>query len=621
MRLPALSRKARLAAIAAAIVAVPAVALPIALSGRHDEPPAPIRADTSAGPVDVGYTFPPTPDHIPDTPVRVNQVGYLPDGPKHATVISDSSEPLSWQLKDAGGKVVASGRSKPHGMDPSSGQNTQVVDFSKYHATGHGYTLEVDGKTSVPFDLDPKAYQQLSIDSLSFFYTQRSGIAISDEIAPGYGRRAGHTADTPNGGDTNVGCQPGVCDYRLNVTGGWYDAGDQGKYVVNGGISVAQLLSIYERSPKASQERALRIPERGGPIPDVLDEARWELDFLTKMQVPAGQPLAGMAHHKMHDAAWTALPMDPAADPQLRELHAPSTAATLNLAAAAAQGSRVFATYDRAYSAKLLEVAKTAYAAALEHPKMYAPDSDSTGGGAYGDTDVTDEFYWAAAELYITTGDKQYSDAVQASPLHKADVFARAFDWQNVAALGRLDLATVDNKLSDRDRVRQSVVDGANHLLKTMEGQAYGQAYAPEGGYDWASNSQMLNNLAVVATAFDITGKGKYRDGVLSGMDYILGRNALNQSYVTGYGEKASKNQHSRWYAHELDPKLPNPPRGTLAGGPNSQLQDEVASAALKDCKPQLCYMDDIQSWSTNELTINWNASLAWVSSFVADQA
>ena len=54
-------------------------------------------------------------------------------------------------------------------------------------------------------------------------------------------------------------------------------------------------------------------------------------------------------------------------------------------------------------------------------------------------------------------------------------------------------------------------------------------------------------------------------------MDYILGRNALNQSYVTGYGEKASQNQHSRWYAHQLDPKLPNPPRGTLAGGPNSR--------------------------------------------------
>ncbi|GAA0744139.1 glycoside hydrolase family 9 protein [Dactylosporangium roseum] len=614
MRLPVLSRKARLAAIAA-VVAVPAVALPIAFAGRDSGLPGTGGANDGSA-----YAFPATPDQIPDTPVRVNQVGYLPDGPKRATVISDAQQPLRWELKDKAGKVVASGASEPRGMDDSSGQNTHVVDFSSYRGTGNTYTLEVDGKASLPFDLDPKAYQQLGIDSLSFFYPQRSGIEISNDIAPGYGRKAGHTADTPNGGDTKVPCAPGSCDYTLDVTGGWYDAGDHGKYVVNGGISVAQLMSSYERSPKAAQARALHIPETGGKTPDVLDEARWELDFLLKMQVPDGEQLAGMAHHKIHDVAWTGLPTDPAADPQQRQLRPPSTAATLNLAAAAAQGARVFAQYDKAYSEKLLGAAKKAYAAAKAHPTMYAPDSDGVGGGAYGDANVSDEFYWAAAELYITTGDKQYAGDVSDSTVHKADVFDRAFDWQNTAALGRLDLATIDNKLPDRERVRESVVAGADRYLKIVSEQAYGQAYAPNGGYDWASNAQMLNNLAVVAAAFDLTGEHKYRDGVLSGMDYLFGRNALNQSYVTGYGEKASKNQHSRWYAHQLDPKLPNPPRGTLAGGPNSQLQDEVASAQLRGCKPQMCYIDDIKSWSTNELTINWNSALAYVSTFVADQ-
>jgi endoglucanase len=107
---------------------------------------------------------------------------------------------------------------------------------------------------------------------------------------------------------------------------------------------------------------------------------------------------------------------------------------------------------------------------------------------------------------------------------------------------------------------------------------------------------------------------------VLEGMDYILGRNALNISYVTGYGEVSSHNQHSRWYAHQLDPALPNPPKGTLAGGPNSSLQDPFAQAKLAGCIGQFCYIDDIQSWSTNELTINWNAPLAWVASWIADQ-
>jgi endoglucanase len=130
----------------------------------------------------------------------------------------------------------------------------------------------------------------------------------------------------------------------------------------------------------------------------------------------------------------------------------------------------------------------------------------------------------------------------------------------------------------------------------------------------------ILNNMVIMASAYDITGRAKYRDGVLKGLDYLFGRNALNMSYVTGYGEVNSHNQHSRWYANQLDPALPTPPRGTLAGGPNSLIQDPFAQSKLTGCVGQFCYIDDIQSWSTNELTINWNAPLAWIASFVADQ-
>ena len=133
---------------------------------------------------------------------------------------------------------------------------------------------------------------------------------------------------------------------RLDVSGGWYDAGDHGKYVVNGGISTWELLSTYERARHARTgqtdklgDGTLAIPESGNKVPDILDEARWELEFLLKMQVPDGKPLAGMAHHKMHDEQWTGLPLLPSDDPQKRELHPPSTAATLNLAATAAQAA------------------------------------------------------------------------------------------------------------------------------------------------------------------------------------------------------------------------------------------------------------------------------------------
>ncbi|MFF4835797.1 glycoside hydrolase family 9 protein [Streptomyces sp. NPDC001315] len=567
----------------------------------------------------------------PDTGprVRVNQVAYLPAGPKNATLVTDATAKLPWQLKDDLGATVAHGWTVPRGTDVSSGQNVHSIDFGSYRRPGSGFTLVVDGETSRSFDIGTAAYEQLRLDAVKYYYTQRSGIAISDELRPGYGRQAGHLNTAPNQGDANVPCQPGVCDYTLDVTGGWYDAGDHGKYVVNGGIATWELLSTYERSllaptgrPAKLGDGTLAIPESGNKVPDILDEARWELEFLLRMQVPDGQPLAGMAHHKIHDAQWTGLPLLPSDDPQKRELHPPTTQATLNLAATAAQAARLYRPYDRAFATKALTAARKAWAAALAHPEVYADPNDGIGGGAYSDTDATDEFYWAAAELYLTTGEKQFRTYVLNSPVHTADIFGSlGFDWGRTAAAGRLDLATVPSGLPGRDKVRQSVVNGADRYLSTLKSQPYGMPYAPDDNvYDWGSTHQVLNNAVVLSTAYDLTGTAKYRDGAVQSMDYVLGRNALNMSYVTGYGEVSSHNQHSRWYAHELDPSLPNPPNGTLAGGPNSNIQDPYAQSKLLGCVGQFCYIDDIQSWSTNETAINWNAALTRMASFVADQ-
>ena len=597
------------------------------------------------------------PAYAPETGprVRVNQETYLPGGPKNATVVTEATTALPWELKDAAQKVVASGSTEPEGVDPSAGLNVHTVDFSSFTTKGSGYTLTVDGETSYAFEVDDAAYERLRDDSKTLFYTNRSGIEISDELAPGYGRAAGHVGVAPNKGDTAVGCQPEgddsqelfvkqgedpfTCDYTVDVTGGWYDAGDHGKYVVNGGIAVAQLLQEYERSLHAGTADAgaladgtLRIPEAGNGVPDLLDEARWELEFFLKMQVAEGRQYEGMAYHKVADVDWTGLPLDPAADPQERALYRPSTAATLNVAATAAQGARLWAPYDKAFSDRLLEAAKTAYAAAKATPDLYAPAPDATldpnpGSGPYDDTNVSDEFLWAAAELFITTGDKQYRTDALALPLDPEALFAEAgFSWGSVAPLAVMDLATVPSKLSagELKAVRKALLDGADGYLEDQQAQPFGQAYGPEDGeYVWGSNSSILNNMQVLGTAYDVSGKVAYRDAVLESMDYLLGRNALNNSYITGYGDVFSKNQHSRMYANQLDPSLPNPPAGTVSGGPNStpSASDPVFAPLYPNgCAPQFCYIDDIGSWSTNELTINWNAPLSWVSSFVADQ-
>ncbi|WP_407345539.1 glycoside hydrolase family 9 protein [Pengzhenrongella phosphoraccumulans] len=592
--------------------------------------------------------------------VRVNQVGYLPRGPKVATLVTAASDPIPWQLIAPDGTVLASGRTAPHGADTSSGLTVQTIDFGSYPASGTGLTIVADGETSYPFDIDASAYGSLPADALTFFYTQRSGAVISDDVAPGYGRAAGHLGVAPNQGDTAVPCQdldddsqllydePWTCEGVTDVSGGWYDAGDHGKYVVNGGIAVAQLMQAYERTTTAPSGT-------GDSHPDVLGDVRWELEWMLKMQVRPGRPMAGMAFHKVADVDWTGIPLAPADDPQRRVLYRPSTAATLNLAAVAAQGARVFAGADDDFAARLLAASRIAYAAARSNPEVYAPPADAAldpnaGSGPYDDADVSDEFYWAAAELFLTTGEPAFRDDVLASAVHTADVFpAGGFNWAEVGALGRLDLAAVANDLPDgaavrrsvleaADRylaavandlpdgaaVRRSVLEAADRYLAAQATQPFGHAYAPDRGvYAWGSNGAILNNLQVLGTAYDLSGAARFRDGVLRGLDYLFGRNALNRSYVTGYGEVFSQNQHSRMYAHQIDPTSPHPPSGTIAGGPNSgaAATGDPLAADLAGCAAQLCYVDDIGSWSTNEITINWNAPLYWVAAFVVGQA
>ncbi len=598
--------------------------------------------------------------------VRVNQVGYLPAGPKQATLVTDASESVEWTLLDAAGLVAAGGRTVPAGIDETAGLNVHELDFSDFTKTGT-YTLSADGEESYPFAIDAGIYQQLRYDAMNYFYPARSGIAIDGSVMVGqpdadkYTRPAGHVENpdsslaegSVNQGDYDVPClTPATegdywmygdwsCNYTSDVVGGWYDAGDHGKYVVNGGIAVAQVLSTYERtlySPTGASadlsDGSLNIPldETSNGVPDPLDEARWELDWMMKMQVPSDADMyAGMVHHKVADADWTGLPLLPSDGPQERYLHRPSTAATLNFAAVAAQGARLWDQHDPEFAAELLAAGRVAWAAAVATPDLYAPAPNadpSPGSGPYDDDNVLDEFYWAAAELFLTTGEPDFKDYVLASEYNTADIWtAGGFNWFETAALGRMNLATVESDIPGRAEIRQSVVTAAEKYLGWQQGQPFGTAYpGAEGQYDWGSNSSILNNQVVMGTAFDLTGDQRFADGVVEAMDYLLGRNALNNSYITGYGHQYSKNQHSRWFSHSLEPSLPNPPRGSVSGGPNSMTEtwDPVIKMLYNEtntCAPQLCYVDDIQSWSTNEITVNWNSALSWVASFVADQA
>ena len=564
--------------------------------------------------------------------IRVNQIGYFPQASKLAGYVSADREPKTWELLGAG-KVVASGTTKPLGPDRDSGDQVHLIDFSPYREAGSGYVLRVGEDESYPFDISVSLYSDMKYAALKYFYHNRSGIEIKLPHAgqERWARPAGHARS-----DKQVPCAPDAgCNYQLDVSKGWYDAGDHGKYVVNGGISVWTLQNQYEWLSAHGVvapflDGMLDIPESERGAPDILDEARWEMEFLLGMQVPEGQPRAGMVHHKMHDTAWTGLGLAPheAEAQQKRHLRPVSTAATLNLAATAAQAARLYKSIDPGFSKRCLQAAQRAFEAAKENPVILAPASDgASGGGPYDDLHVEDDFYWALAELYITTKRPALLQELRASPFWKslsADSggLPTVMTWARTDGLGTISLATAPGALSgaDLEIQRKQLIAAADAFLAVAEEQAYRVPFSSgsDGKYPWGSNSFVLNNMMILAYARELSGEDKYLDGVIWGMDYLLGRNALGRSYVTGFGDVPLENPHHRFWAKQANASYPEAPPGAISGGPNSSLQDPYAQAVgLSGCPPQKCFVDHIEAWSVNEITINWNAPFAWVLAYL----
>ncbi|NBB51946.1 glycosyl hydrolase [Rhizobium sp. CRIBSB] len=578
--------------------------------------------------------------------IRLNQTGFETDGPKVATLATPSGQPLDWQLVDASGQVLARGRTRPFGPDAASGERVHIIDMGEVRTPGTDLRLQAGGHASHPFDITARPFARLKVDALSYFYQNRAGVPIlaAHVERPDLARAAGHPQEIAtclSGADLRGMIWAG-CDYRLDVTGGWYDAGDHGKYVVNGGIATWTLLNLWERSgnsgrPQPFADGSARMPEAGNGIDDVLDEARYEIEFLLKMQVPDGAMASvpvgrdatrmtrieagGMAHHTVHDARWTALPLAPADDREPRLLDPPTTAATLNLAAVAAQCARVWRTIDTGLAERCLAAARRAWTAAEANPDVYR-----TGGfdgvGPYADSDLSDERFWAAAELFATTGEAQFAAALEQSPYWPGG--ARAAEatgepgFAVTAPLGALTLITTGRSPSAQglEQLKSGLVAQARQYLAESRTQGYG---LPLGGTDvyWGSTGALANRAMILAVAHDLTGEAAFRHGVVATLDYLMGRNPMDQSYISGWGERAMQKPHHRFWAYGVDPAWPRPPAGALSGGPNNTNLADPVARTLDGCRPLQCWTDDAGAFSMNEVAINWNAPLVWIAAWI----
>lgn len=588
--------------------------------------------------------FSPTPIPTP-TPVRdilVNQLGYFTHADKKATLRDNllSAPVRDWQLKNCEGIVVASGKTKPFGPDLASGDTVQIIDFSNFTTPGKNYQLVAGTAVSFPFDIGNDIYSEMKYNALKFFYHARSGIDIKMPycVESKWARPAGHTDDTA----VLIAGRNYNGPSEITASGGWYDAGDHGKYVVHGGLALWILQNQYEHSLKSGRDAQftdgkLNIPESENSKSDLMDETRWEMEWMLKMQIPTGFEKEGMAAHRLADESWTSLGTSPHQDNEKRIYYPPSTAATLNLAACAAQAARIWKDIDSRFSSTCLTSAETAYTAAKKNPAVFASYGQEQGSKTYGDNYVEDDFYWAACELYVATGKKEYLEdlkgykgSLQMPVILTGELsgIAGSFDWCATGGLGTLTLAL--HKSAEFPEVVESIKKAADTFLAVQANEGYGIPLAESTntsefngyietatGYPWGSNGLVMNEAIVMAYAFDLSHKVEYFNGMSEAMDYLMGRNPLVKAFVSGYGENPVRNPYHRFFCPQMVFENPPVPPGFVVSGPNSYASDPWATGGDRRIPTQKRYEDNAELWQYNEVSISLNASLAWITYFM----
>ncbi len=538
--------------------------------------------------------------------IKLNQIGFYPSEQKFAIAPSTANSFEVVNVLNA--DVVYSGNLSTSSTWAPSGETVKLADFSAFKQEGT-YYLKIAGlPNSYSFEIKENVHRGVLKGLLKAYYFNRASTSLTSEFAGVYARPLGHPDDKVYI-HSNASGPNRPAGSTISSPKGWYDAGDYGKYMVNSGISTYTILALYEHFPEYFKKFRIKIPESGNTIPDVLEEAKWNLDWMLTMQ----DPNDGGVYHKLTTLNFTSGTNMPQYATEDRYVMMKGTAATLDFAAVMAQASRIFAEYETdfpGYSAQCLAAAEYAWEWALVKPKVRYIQPEDVYTGAYGDSNFNDEFDWAAAELYITTKDSNY---YQATNLISSSISTPS--WPNVAGLTWVSLAHhIDSltSVADKSIIRNKIISHANNLMDQYTSSAY--RFTTKNFY-WGSNGNVGNEGLMLIQAFKLTNDTSYLNAALSNLDYILGRNATGYSFVTGFGDKTPRDIHHRQsYADFVVAPVP----GWVAGGPNPGQEDnsdlnEGNCDYYTSSLPALSYIDEWCSYASNEVTINWNAPVAYL--------
>lgn len=549
---------------------------------------------------------------------KLNQEGFFPNTPKIA--ITPEINATSFVIKDkSDGTVKYQGNLVDGETNTASEENVKIADFSDFGDAGF-YVLEIEGgQTSYPFAIGDNVLTPVTNGLLKAYYFMRASTALDTEYAGIWARAAGH-ADTAVYVHASAATNNRPEGTLISAPKGWYDAGDYNKYVVNSGISTYTLLLAYEQFPAFFEVQNLNIPESSNNIPDILDEALWNLHWLLNMQ----DPNDGGVYHKLTTAKFTGMVMPSATNNIQRYVVQKSSPATYDFAAIMAQAYRVYKPFLPEFADSCLSAAKEAWQWGISHEETYYRQKEMNDAyepnvetGEYGDGNDSDEKFWARTELYIATGKDVYynKDGWMNSNIENPS-------WGDVRALGLYSLVHHRKNLTsaaigDTSAMKQKLIDTFSWYVNDAKSAAY---RSPFGMYDWqfywGSNGAAGNLGMGILQAFLITQDSTYYKSAIQVADYLLGRNPVGYSYVTGFGDKTPMHIHHR--PSEAD-GITEPVPGLVAGGANPGNQnDDCGSSAYNSDLPAVSYLDHVCSYSTNEITINWNAPFVYVFSALA---
>ena len=529
-----------------------------------------------------------------ETTIRLSSLGFRPSSLKTATFLKPGRFTVR---RAADGVGVFSATLDGAIADAVSGQTVYVGDFSPVQAPGDYYLELASCERSPTFPIAADVYLQAYKTMMLGFYGQRCGTAVALSFGgASFAHGVCHHADVDLSFFDGAG-QP------CTLLGGWHDAGDYGRYTVNGGLTAGFMLRTWEDFSTSLAGVALAIPESGGATPDFLAEVRGQIEWLLAMEYADG---SGRFSNTVKSPNFPSLLVMPEDDPSPIALASASTMGTAVAAAVLAQAARVYRPYDAAFADRCQAAALRAYGWITATAAIVAPTEDWAAAYDYNDapgdaTEVTLDArarVWAAAEIWATTGDGAALADFEARAQAPSYAFNPSPDWDDPS-----DLGVVTYLLSDSTARTPAVVATLGASVMTAAAALKTAYAAPDNGwgrvqgYWWGANGSGVRSCLVFEMAARLDGAAGWMDLCAEQIGHLMGRNLYGRSQVTGIGVDPPLHPHHRPSA--ADGVVPPWP-GLLVAGPQQSGSQWID------------WTDDENDYMTNESAINYNVGLVY---------